>query len=120
MWDPFTARMRRMSNDLDAPAEVVLDPALAGARVALIHPEVLDSRELLVSSLQQQGHTGAVLNVGGVHFGAQHQAACINQNVALATIDALGAIVAADAASASRPDRLAVDDARARVGVAPD
>src|SRR5262249_42111773 len=55
-----------------------------------------------------------------MHFGAQYQTARIDQNVALAAIDPLGTIVATHAADAGRPDGLAVDDARARVGGAPD
>src|SRR5216684_3682423 len=44
----------------------------------------------------------------------------IDQNVALAAIDAFRAVVATDAADASRTNRLAVDDACTRLGVAPD
>src|SRR5215510_11954409 len=81
---------------------------------------MLDSGELLVSALEQQRHGGAILDIGGVYFGAQHQAASIDQDVTLAAIDALGSVVATYATHAGRPDGLAVDDARARVGVAPD
>ena len=120
MWDPFAARMRRMPNHFHAPAEMLLDPTLATAGVALIHPQMFDARELLVSTLEQQRHPRAVLDIGSVHFGAQHEAATIDQDVAFAAIDALGPIVATDAADPSRAYGLAVDNAGARVGVASD
>ena len=55
-----------------------------------------------------------------MHFGAQHESATIDQDVAFAAIDALGPIVATDASDASRAYRLAVDNAGARMGVASD
>jgi hypothetical protein len=120
MWDPFAARMRRMPNHFHAPAEMLLDPTLASAGVALIYPQMFDARELLVSTLEQQRHRRAVLDIGSVHFGAQHEAATIDQDVAFAAIDALGPIVATDAPNPSRAYGLAVDNTGARVGVASD
>src|SRR5215213_6822435 len=81
---------------------------------------MFDARELLVSTLEQQRHPRAVLDIGSVHFGAQHEAATIDQDVAFAAIDALGPIVATDAANPSRADGLAVDNTGARMGVASD
>ncbi len=109
-----------MSDDLHTPPEVVLDPSLAATCIALIDPKVFDMRELFVGSLQQQRHARAILNVGCVHFGAQYQAARVDQYVALAAIDAFGAVIAALTADAGRPDRLAIDDARAGMRVASD
>jgi hypothetical protein len=109
-----------MSNDLHPPPEVVLDPALAATGVALIDPKVFDARELFVGSLQQQRHGCTILNVGRMHFGAHYQAARIDQNVALAAVDAFGAVIASRTADAGRPDGLAIDDARAGMRVAPD
>ena len=81
---------------------------------------MLDAGELIVSPLQEQRDAGPILNVGRVYLGAQYQAPRIDQNVALAAIDAFRAVVATDAADASRTNRLAVDDACTRLGVAPD
>jgi hypothetical protein len=107
MWDPFAARMRRMRNHFHAPAEMLFDPTLASAGVALIHPQMFDARELLASTLEQQRHPGAVLDIGSVHFGSQHEAAAIDQDVAFAAINALGPIVATDAADPSRSSLVA-------------
>ena len=53
-----------------------------------------------------------------LHPGSKDQATGIDQDVTFATIDAFGAIVAADAADTGRSDRLAVDDAGTRLRVA--
>jgi hypothetical protein len=81
---------------------------------------VLNAGEVIGNSLQQQGHGSAILNVSRVHFRSQHEPLAIYENVAFAAIDAFGAIVAADAANPGRPDRLTVDDARARLRVTPN
>jgi len=120
VWHPFTAWLWRVPNHLDPPAEMLLDPTLTAPRVALVHPKVLDAREVFRHSVQQQWHGGAVLNIGRVYLGAQHQAATIDQHVALAAIDAFGAVVATNAADAGRANRLAIDDACTRLRVAPD
>ncbi len=109
-----------MPNHLDRPPKVLLDPALPATRVALVDPQVLDAGEVIGNSLQQQGHGSAILNVRRVYFCSQHQALAIYENVALAAIDAFGAIVAAYAADPGRPDRLTVDDASGRLRVAPN
>jgi hypothetical protein len=50
----------------------------------------------------------------------EEQGPSIDQDAAFATVDALGAIVATYTTHASRAGRLAVDDASARLRVAPD
>ena len=81
---------------------------------------MLNARELPVSPLQEQGYARAILNIRRVHLGTQHQAPAIDQDVALAAIDAFRAVVATNAADASCPDGLAIDDASARLRIAPD
>ena len=90
------------------------------SEVALVDPELLQTGELLVSTVQQQWHSCAILNVGGMHSGSEDQATGIDQEMPLAAIDALGAVVAADTADARGADRLAVDDARTGLRLAPD
>ena len=81
---------------------------------------MLNARELPVSPLQEQGYARAILNIRRVHLGTQHQAPAIDQDVALAAIDAFRAVVATNAADASCPDGLAIDNASARLRIAPD
>ena len=107
-----------MPNHLDPPPKVLLDPTLTTAGVALVDPQVLDAGEVIGNSLQQQGHGSAILNVRRVHLRSQHEPLAIYENVALAAIDAFGAIVATYAADPGRPDRLTVDDASGRLRVA--
>ena len=89
-----------MSDDFDPPAKLGFNPMLATAGIALVHPELLEARELLVSTIQQQRHGGAILHVGGVHPGSENQTTGIDQEMPLAAVDALGAIVAADTTDA--------------------
>src|SRR5258707_5124439 len=109
-----------MPNDLDSPPEVLLNPALATARVALVNPQVFDAGEGIGGSCQEQGHASTILNVCGVHLHPQDQTLAIYQNVALATVDAFGAIVAAHATDPGCSHRLAVDNPGARLRVTPN
>ena len=109
-----------MANDLHIPSELRLDPMLSTPRVALIDPEVGDARKLVVGAFQQQWDAGAILNVCRMHPGSKNQATGIDEDVAFAAIDAFGTVVATNTADTSGPNGLAVDDASARLGVAPD
>jgi hypothetical protein len=51
--NPLTTCMRRMPNDLDTPAELLLDLMLAAPGVALVDPNMLDAGELVVRAFQQ-------------------------------------------------------------------
>jgi len=42
-----------MAHDLDRPAQVLLDPRLSCAGVALVNPDVSHARELLVHPSQE-------------------------------------------------------------------
>ena len=61
-----------------------------------------------------------ILNIGRVHLRSQYQASRIDQDVALAATHTFRSIVPTDAADAGRPDGLAIDDASARLRIAPD
>jgi hypothetical protein len=111
--------MGRMSNDLHPPPELRLDPMLATPGVPLVNPEMFDARELLVGAFQQQWHACPILHIGSVHLSSKDQATCVDQDVPFAAVDAFGAVIPAGATHAGRSDRLAVDDARARLGLPP-
>ena len=76
--------------------------------------------DLFAARMWRINGTRAILDIGSVHSGAQYQAVRIDQDMAFAAIDALGSIVAMNAANARRPYGLAVDKAGAGVGVASD
>ena len=76
---PLAARIWRMPNDLHPAAEVLVDPGLAITRVPLIYPEMLNAREVIVSSLQEQRHGRTVLNIGRVYLRAQYEISRIDQ-----------------------------------------
>ena len=118
MWHPFTSWLWWMSNNLDIPAELRLDPMLSTSRVALVDPQMPDARKLLVSAFQQQRHGSAILNIRRVHPGSENQATRIDEDMAFAPIDTFGTVVAADAADTSGSNRLAVDDASTWLRVA--
>ena len=109
-----------MADDFDIPPELCLDPMPATAGVALVNPDVLDLWELIIDTVQQQRHASTILNIGGVHLCAQDETTSIDQDVALAAIDAFGAIVATYTTYTGCPDGLAINDRCARFRVAPD
>jgi hypothetical protein len=78
MWDPFTSGLRWVTNNLEIPAKLRLDPMPTTPGVTLVDPGVLDSRELSVGTMKQQRHTSAILNVGSVDSCAQHEATAID------------------------------------------
>jgi hypothetical protein len=63
-------------------------------RVSAVGEQLAEERELPEQSGQQQDATVAVLNVGAGHQCVQHQAECINQDMALFAIDQLAGIEA--------------------------
>ena len=65
-----------------------------------------------MDGLNDQHGTIAILDIGGVHLGADQQTASIGHNVTLAAFDLLGGIVATRPAALGRLDRLTVDDPR--------
>jgi len=73
VWDPCTTRLWRVPNHLDPPPEMLFDPALPAAGVPLVDPQVLDTREGIGSSIQEQRHASPVLNVRGVHLHPQDE-----------------------------------------------
>ena len=68
---PHAARLRWVADDLDRPAQLLLDPRLTGAGVALIDPDVLQSWELLGGAVQEQRDGGPILQRRRMHLGAQ-------------------------------------------------
>ena len=120
MRHPLAARLRWMPNHVDTPPELLLDPMPATPGVALVDPQMVDARELLVCAVQQQRHRRAILNVRRVHLGSENQATGIDQDVPFATVDAFGTVIATNAADTRRSNRLAVDDAGARLRIAAD
>src|SRR5690606_5440807 len=113
--DPLAAWLRRVLHDLDRPAQLLLDPGLAGAGVALVDPDVPQPGELLGGALQEERHARPVPDRRVVDRGPQHQPLGLDQEVALAAADPLGPVVAAHPTDRRGLDRLAVDDARARL-----
>jgi hypothetical protein len=47
VWNPLAAWPGRVANDLDPPAQLILDPTLTLTGVPLINPQVLDARKLI-------------------------------------------------------------------------
>jgi hypothetical protein len=120
MWHPFTSWLWWIPNHLNIPPELRLDPMPTTPSVALVDPQVLEARELIVGAFEQQRHGRAILNVRGVHLRTKNEATGIDEYVAFSTIDAFGSVVATDAPDTCGANRLAVDDAGARLRVAPD
>ena len=106
-----------MAHHLYSPAQLLGDPFPSCTCVALVHPGVLQARELLLDVLEHQWHCGAILNIGAVDFGSQHQSLGLDHEVTLAPAELLAAVVTSDTPDSGGPDRLAVDDAGTRLGI---
>src|SRR5438067_13195376 len=77
------------------------------------------TRELPIRPRREQGNACPILNIRRVHLGTQHQAPAIDQDVALAAVDAFGAVVTTNTADDGRPDGLVIANASARLRIAP-
>jgi hypothetical protein len=60
--------------------------------IGFVCEQLLKERELSEQAGQQQDATVAILNVSGCHQRVQHQAECINQDMALLALDQLAGI----------------------------
>src|SRR5918993_4629939 len=69
----------------------------------------------MLQTLQQEFGSGAIVDVGGMHAVLQQVALRINEKMALAALDLLGAVIAARPSHLSGLDRLTVDDRRTRL-----
>jgi len=111
-----------MLHDLDAPAQVLLDPRLARPRVALIQPDVRQAAERLLHALEELRDRSAILDISGMDLRFEHQAkrhpGGTRQEMSLVARELLATIVAADTANAGCLDRLAIHDAVTRLRIA--
>jgi hypothetical protein len=82
-------------NDLDGPVtEGVESVTQVGTAVGAIGKEMAKPRKQLIDRFDDQAGAIAILDIGGVDFGTDQQTAGIGDNMALASLDPLGRIVA--------------------------
>ena len=108
-----------MLDNLDRPAQLALDPFLAAAGIALVHPDMAQPRELLGGAREQQRYGGAILQGRRVDLHPQDQALRVHQEMPLAAAELLGPVVAPYPADAGGLDGLAIDNPSARLGIPP-
>src|SRR5882762_9787668 len=102
-------------DDLDGPlAEFGESFGQVGAVVDTVGEEMAQPGKQLVDGLDDQHGTIAILDIGGVHLGADQQTASIGHNVALTPFDLLGRIVTTRPTALGGLGRLTVDDPRRR------
>jgi len=82
-------------DDLDPAAEVALNPGGRGPGVARVQPQLAQAREDAAEVGEHQPGPVAVGDVGRVDDDLQDQAGGVDQQVALAPAQLLGAVVAA-------------------------
>jgi len=116
--------MRRMADDLDRPAAVLLDPFLSRPGLALIRPDMLQMREQGSNAVEDERHRRAILCISGMYRRTQDASQHSYQHAArrvpaLASGEFLCSIVASKASHTRPFDRLAVDDTRRRLRVPP-
>jgi hypothetical protein len=76
----------------------------------LIGPPLAQTREATLETPEHESSAIAVLHVGRMHDHLEQQAERIDQDVPLASIHLLAAVIAMGAALFGRLDRVAVDD----------
>src|SRR5919197_2327815 len=115
---PDASRLRGMPNHFHTPAQLRFNPGLSTPCVALIDPHMLQPWKLRLDSLQHQGDSRSVLDRSAVDLDPQDQPLGVHQQVALAPTELLGAIIAPNAPHPSCLDRLAIENACARLCIA--
>jgi hypothetical protein len=98
-----------MLHDLDAPAQVLLNPRLARPRVALIQPDMRQEAERLFHALENLRDRRAILDISGMNLRCEHQAKGVNQEMPLAARE-LCPVVPTNAAHTRGLDRLTIHD----------
>lgn len=76
-----------MLDHLHRPPQLLLDPGLPFPGVALIRPDMLQLREVLLDSLKDQRHGCSVLEIGRMDGCSQDQPGHIAEQMALAPAD---------------------------------
>jgi hypothetical protein len=109
-----------VARHLEPPTPIGVEPVRERAGVGRVGPHEVEPRQRAPFSRGAEQHLspGAVRDVGRVHVGQQDQAERVDQDVPLAALHPLGAIVPSGRpADPGRPGRLAVQDRGARLGV---
>ena len=101
--DPTDARPPVL-DDLQRTAQGSFDPLAHFATVSTIRPDMLQAGQLALQGSQQQLGAVPIGHISGVHHGANDQTLGVDQQVALAAIDFLAAVIAAGATHQSRFD----------------
>lgn len=117
---PRSRGLAGMANDVHRPAQVGLDPLLAGPTVARIHPGMLEAREILADACEHHWKRGPVLDGGAMDLGPEHQSLGLDHEVTLALAELLAAVISPYASNSGCLDLLAVDDAGTGLGVSPN
>ena len=92
----------------------------ASAGTILIADDNRVNRLLLARGLEQEGHTLAILEIGGMHHHFEQQTHRIDKQVTFAPVHFLPPVISMRPTALRRFDRLAIDDRCARLRVAAD
>src|ERR671917_820790 len=98
-----------MLRDGQPPAQRSAQPILQ-TPIGGVSPHQLDGRKEMLQTLQQEFGPCTVMDVSGMHLILQERALGVDEQMALAALDLLAAVVPTRSAHLSGPDRLAVND----------
>jgi hypothetical protein len=110
-------------HDLQIPALTLLQALVSQllAPIGGVRPNLLEPRHEVRETTQQLAGTDRVMDIGERDVPGDGQAQGVDQQVSLAALDELAAVIAADAPRfLDRLDALAVHDGRARIGMSSD
>ena len=96
-------------DDLECPFPNLQPLFQLVARIAAIGEDMKQPWPSVPDGFQEIRSAVAILNIGTMHHEADHQPECIDNDVALATLDLLASIKASDTTAFSGFDALAID-----------
>ena len=100
------AAARRPLDDLDRPPHLLFDPVEDRTGIGLVSPQMASTREAPLQARQHEFGSLAILPIGRMHDDLEQQTEGIHQDVPLASIHLLAAVVAMRPALFGRLDRL--------------
>src|SRR5918998_1401040 len=103
-----------MLRDRQPPAQRSAQPILQPT-IGRVSPHELDGRKQMLQTLQQELGPCTIMDVGGLHLVLQQSALRVDEQMALAALDLLAAVVPTRPTHLGSLDRLAVEDRRCRL-----
>lgn len=91
--NPLSSGTRGMLNHIDAPPQMLFYPGFSTSRVALINPDMFETRIVRLYALQES-NCRSILHICRMDLEVQDQSQGINKNLTFSPVYFLAAIIA--------------------------